>query len=141
MNKATTRLGCPDRRRDMQAGGVADEGDLWLLGQSLFEVREDEQVVFFFQVCPFLDLELVGENRRIGAGIIRDDFHIIPQQHPQVTQVALSDPAETHDKDFHLASSSQSKVFMPSRNASKRIRGSALPRPLHLRWRRVPPAG
>jgi hypothetical protein len=61
----------------MQAGGVTNEGSLRSLSQSLFDIHENAQVIFFLQTRPFFNLELVSQNRYIRTGIIRNDFQIV----------------------------------------------------------------
>ena len=138
--QVTARLSCPDRGRDVQAGWVADESHFRHLGQSLLQILEDAQAIFFIQACPFFNLQLVGKDWRIGPGIIGDDFDIVAPQHPQIPQVTLADSAESHDKGFHLVISSQLKAINPNKIASERILDSALPSSLRRRWLRAQPA-
>ena len=80
--QGATLPGCPDCRRDMQTGGITNESRLWLLRQGLFDIRKEAQVVFFLQACPCFNLELVGQDRWIGTGIICHDIQIITSRHP-----------------------------------------------------------
>jgi hypothetical protein len=86
---------------DMKAAGVADVGDVGLLGKSIFERAKGGDVVDLFNVIRLVSHHDWSYNVGEAADAISNDFDCIAQQSAKVAGVALTDAAEAYDENFH----------------------------------------
>ena len=95
--------GSGERRRQVQAARVADEGHVGPRGQRFLEGGIGAHPVFALDVLAGFDLEAGVERARETPGAPGDDFDAVAAQRTKVAQVALAHAAQTDEERLHAS--------------------------------------
>src|SRR5258707_6813902 len=85
----------------MQTAGVADVGDVRLFSERLVKRGKRADVVDLFDVALLVSAHGWSDDVGEPPDAVGDNFDRIAEESAKVAGVALTDAAETDDKDFH----------------------------------------